>query len=126
MAVSTSDITRRMRDGILSETVHAWHYANQGPGERGGRTYYALHGPTGIVRIDVSDACSSTLRTVWISAKEIRPRAEWLEHLAAKGITPVEPRYCAADGLEIDSDSDPELDEGFCSAECRSEVRADW
>lgn len=126
MAESSSDIIRRMRNGILSETVHAWHYATQGPGERGGRTYYALYALTGAVRIDVSDACSSGLRTLWIEAKEIRPREEWLAHLKATGQPLTNRRYCAIDGMEIAGDSDPGLDEGCCSTGCRSDFRPDW
>lgn len=121
-----TEITRRFRSGVVSETVHAWHYREEGPGEPGGRTYEVLYAPTGSVMVDVSGEWGSTLRALFIPASEIRPREEWLAWLAETGQTVTEPRWCTVDGLEIDQDSDPEFDDDCCSTECRIELLPTW
>lgn len=113
-----NEITRRLKDGVISETVHRWHY---GPGSPGGRTYDVLYTRYGQIRIDVSGAWSSTYRTVWMVADEVRPEAEWREHLLKTGQQPVVRRWCRIDGVEITDGGD------FCSADCAREHRqADW
>jgi hypothetical protein len=121
-----TEVIRRRRDGILSETVHAWHYRKEGPGDPGGRTYEVLYTRTGAALIDVSGCWASTLHRVWVPAAEMRPREEWLAWLAETGQAVAEPRWCVADGREIDQDSNPEFDENCCSVECRIEMRPDF
>lgn len=126
METSSVEIKRRLRDGLINETVHAWHYREQGPGSPGGRTYDVLYAPNGRVRIDVSDQAGSAYRTLWLEASEIRPQQEWRDHLLMTGQTPVIRRWCTVDGVEIPADSSPEWDENCCSTECRSELRPGW
>ena len=121
-----TEITRRMRNGILSETVHAWHFRKEGPGEPGGRTYDAIYAPNGMVRIDVSDQSGSSLRTVILGASQVRPRDEWLTWLAETGQVVAETRWCMVDGLEIDQDSNPEFDGDCCSPGCRMDMRPEF
>lgn len=86
---------RRQRDGdVLSEMVWRWHYASDGPGEPGGRSYNALYAPDGRVRIDVSGWWSSVGHTVWVEADEIRPTEEWRAHLKVTGQKPIPMRFC--------------------------------
>ena len=123
MSDDWNEILRRLKDGLISETVHRWH---GGPGLPGGRTYDVLYAPDGRVRIDVSGPWSSLYRTVWVAADEVRPEAEWREHLLMTGQQPVVRRWCQVDGVEIPSDSDPEVDENCCSPECWNELRPSW
>lgn len=118
-----TEITRRKRDGLVSETVRAWHYHKEGPGAPGGRTYAVLYTPAGGAMIDVTGCWASTVHTVWVPAAEMRPREEWLTWLAETGRTVAEPRWCMVDGMEIDQDSNPEFDEDCCSVDCRIEMR---
>lgn len=121
-----TEINRRMRDGVLSETVHAWHFRREGPGEPGGRTYDVIYAPNGKVRIDVSDQGGSSYRTLILGASQVRPRDEWLAWLAETGQTVAEPRWCMVDGAEIDQNSNPEFDEDCCSPGCRMDMRPDF
>lgn len=121
-----TEITRRRRDGLINETVHAWHFREEGPGEPGGRTYDVLYADNDRVRIDISDQSGSAYRTLFLGASQIRPRQEWLDHLRETGQEAVEPRWCTVDGVEIPDDSDPELDDDCCSAGCRNELRPDF
>lgn len=123
-------INRRLRDGMITETVHAWHYREQGPGEPGGRTYDVIYGRSGRVRIDVIECWGSSLHTIFLDANEIRPQQEWRDHLLATGQHPVEPRWCEVDGVEIPADriarEVPEDPERHCSAECWIEAQPTW
>lgn len=123
-----TEVTRRRHHGesIVSETVHAWHYAEEGPGERGGRTYQMLYADDGRVRIDVTDQGGSQVRAFFLTPSQIRPRQEWLDHLKETGQEEYQPRWCTIDGREIDPESDRELDDNCCSAECRNDLRPDW
>jgi hypothetical protein len=123
---SSSEVSRRLRDGMITETVHAWHYREQGPGEPGGRTYAVIYGQNGRVRVDVMGDWGSYVRTIFLGASEMRPDQEWRDHLLATGHQPVVRRWCTVDGVEISPDSDPELDENCCSRECRNDLRPDW
>ena len=119
-------INRRTKDGLINETVHAWHFRKEGVGEPGGRTYDVLYAPNGRTRIDVSDQSGSMYRTLFLRASEIRPRQEWLDHMRATGQEVREPRWCTVDGVEIPEGSDPEIDDDCCSAACRMDMRPDW
>jgi len=121
-----TEITRRRRDGLINETVHAWHFRKEGPGEPGGRTYDVLYADSGRVRIDISDQSGSAYRTLFLGASQILPRQEWLDHLRETGQEATEPRWCMVDGVEIPDDSDPETDDNCCSPGCRTEMRPDW
>jgi hypothetical protein len=123
---SSNEINRRLKDGMITETVHAWHCREQGPGEPGGRTYGVIYGRDGRVRIDVTGGWGSSVRTIFLGASEMRPDQEWWDHLLATGQKPVARRWCTVDGVEIPSDSDPELDENCCSPDCRNDLRPNW
>lgn len=126
MTESSVEINRRLADGVITETVHAWHYREQGPGEPGGRTYGVIYAPNGRVRIDVSDQSGSAYRTLWLAASEVRPQQEWRDHLLTTGQKPVIRRWCTVDGVEIPEDSNPEWDENCCSIDCRNDLRPNW
>jgi hypothetical protein len=96
----SNETIRRLRDGVLSETVESWHHESDGPGEPGGRTYAVLYIPDGRIRIDVSGCWSSTYHTVWLKAEEVRPQEEWREWLLATGQTPPMRAYCWDCGRE--------------------------
>lgn len=119
----TTEITRRLRNGMVGEHVLAWHYRSEGPGDPGGRSYDVLYASDGRIRIDVSGCWGSVFHTVWLKADEVRPQEEWRMHLLATGQRPVVRRWCTVDGMELPSGSDPEVDENCCSPECRSELR---
>lgn len=116
---------RREGDGLIVESATRW-------GHDGSTTYLVLYLTDGRIRIDLigHGAGESGLRAVWLTAREVRPRSEWLAHLDSLTVRPVEARWCAADGMEIPSDrleretpEDPEL---FCSIDCTSASREPW
>lgn len=121
---------RRKNQDIISESVRRWHHKSEGPGEPGGRTYDVLYASDGRILIDVSGCWSSVYHTVWLTADEVRPRAEWLAHLAATGRQPVEPRWCEVDGREIPAEridrEDPQGSELYCSTGCYVESKPSW
>lgn len=120
-------ITRRKGQNWISETVERWH---SGPGSPGGRTYMALYASNGQVRIDVDGGWGSVWHTIHLSAEEIRPAAEWADHLKLTGQKPTEPRWCVVDGMEIPQERiDREVSgepEEFCSTDCAVDVRDKW
>lgn len=124
---SWNRVARRKGQGYITETVERWH---EGPGSRGGRSYLILYCPDGRVRIDVGGVWSGFMHEVRLTPEEIRPAAEWMAHLKATGLKPVEPRWCVIDGVEIPQEridrEIPDEPEEFCSRECAREVSDEW
>lgn len=116
----TVEIIRRVRNGILGETVRAWHHEGEGPGGVGGRTYDVLYAPNGRVRIDVSGYWSSTYHTIFLGAGETRPQEEYIDHLLATGQTVKMRAYCSICGLE------KEGLEYSCPEGCSDNVEHGW
>lgn len=96
-----NEITRRVRNEILNETIEVRRDESEGPDSLGGRTYDILYAPGGRVRVDlIGGYWSSEVHTLFIERDEIRPREEWIDHLLTTGQTVRARTFCQHCGLE--------------------------